>query len=114
MGHLFALLGCYLAFALGGSLFLGLVLVCFARKPMLEEDQVTPERPFPGPAVIHLSLGDRLAQREASPAEQLAFRLACEHAAARLRQINEEIERERLVREDIEDLTGPVREGDVR
>lgn len=61
-------------------------------------DPVTPDRPL----------------YFASPADQLGFRLACARAEARLRKINEEIERDRLIAEDIEDLCGPIREGDPR
>jgi hypothetical protein len=50
----------------------------------------------------------------ASPADELGFRMACSRAVARLRKVNEEIERDRKVAEDIEELLGEVREGDTR
>lgn len=71
------------------------------------------ERPAPIPHKLDPVTPDRPLYF-ASPADQLGFRLACARAEARLRRINEEIERDRLIAEDIEDLCGSVREGDTR
>lgn len=47
------------------------------KAPFLEDDQVTPEAPFPGPTVVHLSVSDRLdARQQATPAELEALKRA--------------------------------------
>lgn len=41
------------------------------KAPLLEDDQVTPELPFPGPIIVHLAVSDRLAARDQASPEEL-------------------------------------------